>query len=435
MLERLFRTSGKPGVIVATKKLQQLCRRLLSEAGAANSAAIAEQLIRAYSELQADGRQAFFEFLDTDLAVEPKRVLEAAKAYLDDPSPEQLLALQRAAEPPRQELLRRINRAPGGVATIVAMRRDLLEALKGQPGLRSVDDDFSHLLGSWFNPGFLNLQQVDWNAPAALLEKIIQHEAVHEIRDWDDLRRRLQPDRRCFAFLHPQLPGEPLIFVEVALVNAIPQSIAELIGENAEAQSSRRFNVAVFYSISNCEPGLRGVSLGNFLIKRVAEKLGAELPTVKRFCTLSPIPAFRRWLTRLDIRALPAIWPELTRGNVAAAVQFLRDRHGADLEALAAAVRDGTLDRKDQARLVQCAAVFLARDTTTERGDPVARFHLDNGARLERVNVNANLTPRGLQESFGFMVNYLYDLEAVETNHERFLRGEAVASRQVAAIS
>ena len=247
ILTNLFQRSGKARDAAALKDLQQLCYRLLSEAGTANSAAIAAQVVRAYSGLTAESRLVFFQFLDSELAPDRERVLQAAKAYADKQDAERVLELQRVVEPPRQELLRRINRAPGGTAAIITMRRELLKTLRDHPRLRAVDSDFSHLLGSWFNPGFLNVQRVDWSSPAMLLEKIIRHEAVHAIKDWTDLRRRLQPDRRCFAFVHPQLPGEPLIFVEVALVQAIPRSIEQLIGDTAEGEAlgyspaSRRF--------------------------------------------------------------------------------------------------------------------------------------------------------------------------------------------------
>ena len=435
ILTSLFRRSGKAKDAAALKDLQQLCYRLLSEAGTANSAAIAAQVVGAYSGLTAESRLAFFQFLDSELAPDRERVLQAAKAYADRQDAERVLELQRVVEPPRQELLRRINRAPGGTAAIITMRRDLLKTLRDHPRLRAVDSDFSHLLGSWFNPGFLNLQRVDWSSPAALLEKIIRHEAVHAIKDWTDLRRRLQPDRRCFAFFHPQLPGEPLIFVEVALVQAIPRSIEQLIGDTADGEASAQPRVAAFYSISNCEPGLRGVSLGNFLIKRVAEQLHAEIPALTRFCTLSPIPGLRTWLTKVDTAKLPEAWPAKLRSRFTTAVSTLRSRYGEDLEGLAKAVRERSLPPDDQARLAQCTAVFLARESVTARGDPVARFHLDNGARLERVNVNADLSAKGLRESLGVMVNYLYDLGAIEANHERFVRGEVVSSRQIAAIS
>jgi malonyl-CoA decarboxylase len=394
-------------------KLQ--CRRLLSEAGTANGEAIAADVIRLWDELGEIARGAFFEFLDS-LAPERERVLHAARAYADDASPDNVLELQKAVYPPRRVLLQRLNRSSGGVAAIVAMRRALVELLRQRPELRAVDADYSHLLSSWFNPGFLYLRQVDWNSPAALLEKIIEHEAVHAIRDWSDLRRRLQSDRRCFAFFHPQLPDAPLIFVEVALVAAIPRSISQLIDDKTVSRLGKPPSVAAFYSISNCEPGLKGISLGNFLIKRVAEKLRGEVPSVKRYCTLSPVPGLRKWLA--------------TAQGVAVA-EALRSRFGADLERLTGAVRTGSLERDDQAMLTACVATFLARYAATPLGDPVARFHLDNGARLERLNLSADLSDKGLRESFGVMVNYLYDLGTVEANHERFLRGEVVCSRQV----
>jgi malonyl-CoA decarboxylase len=433
ILSTLFQRPAKSKNATALKDLQQLCYRLLSEAGTANSAAIAAEVIEAYGRLPGDSRLAFFQFLDTELAPDRERVLKAAKAYAEKPDPERVLELQRVVEPPRQELVRRINRAPGGTAAIIDMRRDLLKALRDHARLRAVDSDFRHLLSSWFNPGFLYLQQVDWSSPAALLEKIIRHEAVHAIKDWTDLRRRLQPDRRCFTFVHPQLPGEPLIFVEVALVNAIPRSIEQLIGDAAAGDDRPR--VAAFYSISNCEPGLRGVSLGNFLIKRVAQQLRAELPTLKRFCTLSPIPGLRSWLARVDLDRLPETWPPRLRSRFAAALTTLREQYGTDFDALAKAVRERALVSKDLARLELCTVAFLVRASTTSEGDPVARFHLDNGARLERVNLNADTSTKGLRESLGIMVNYLYDLGAIEANHERFVHGEVVCSRQIAGIS
>jgi len=412
----LFTRSPEAKSTAALKDVKFGCQRLLSEAAAANGAAIAGEVIRLWGALDAMSRVAFFEFLDS-LVPERERVLRAARAYAESSTPEHVLELQNAVEPARQELLRRINRTGGGVAAIVAMRRALLGILREHPELRAVDADFSHVLASWFNPGFLDLRQVDWNSPAALLEKIIQHEAVHAIRDWSDLRRRLQPDRRCFAFFHPQLPGEPLIFVEVALVGAIPRSIAQLIDDGTAYRAGKPPSVAAFYSISNCESGLKGVSLGNFLIKRVAEELRKEVPSVKRYCTLSPVPGLREWLAR---------------AQGLAAAEALRSRHGADLGRLAAAVRDGSLGQQDQAMLSACAATFLARHGASSLGDPVARFHLDNGARLERINLASDLSDKGLKESFGVMVNYLYDLSAVESNHERFVHGEVVCSRQVA---
>src|SRR5438552_5553941 len=272
------------------------CKRLLSERGEANSVTIARDLVARFSALPEDQQATFFERLSRDFSPDPDAVLQSAQAYAKEPNARNLIHLTHMAEPPRQELLRRINRLPGGTASIVAMRRALLARVARQPELQALEADFVHLLSSWFNPGFLQLKRVDWNSPAQLLEQIIHHEAVHEIDGWDDLRRRLQPDRRCFAFFHPQLPDEPLIFVEVALLPAMPASIAPLIDKRAEPLRANQFKVAAFYSISNCQPGLKGVSLGNFLIKRVAEELKREMPQLKTFCTLSPIPGFARWL-------------------------------------------------------------------------------------------------------------------------------------------
>jgi malonyl-CoA decarboxylase len=413
-----FTRSPEARSSAALKDLQLGCRRLLSEAGSANGVAIAGDAVRLWGTLDEAGRAGFFDFL-ASLAPERERVLRAARAYSEESSPERVLELQEAVESPRRELLRRLSRASGGVAVIVAMRRELLRLLPHRAGLRSVDVDFSHLLATWFNAGFLDLRQVDWNSPAALLEKLIQHEAVHAIRDWGDLRGRVLGNRRCFAFFHPQLPGEPLIFVEVALVGAVPRSIAQLIG-TADSMGTAEPRVAAFYSISNCESGLKGVSLGNFLIKRVAEELRHELPSVKRYCTLSPVPGLRKWLAG---------------AQGVSAVAALRLRYGSDLDRLASAVRQGSLTEEDQARLASSAAIYLARYGATPHGDPVARFHLDNGACLERINLAADLSEKGLREAFGVMVNYVYDLAAVEANHERFLRGEVVCSRQVTTAS
>jgi malonyl-CoA decarboxylase len=431
LLSQFFQRASKAKQAAAGKALQQLCARLLSEGGASNSAPIAAQITQTYDALGDESRLAFFQYLDTALGLDPQQVLAAATRYAEQPDAERLLGVQRATEPPRQELLRRINRVAGGTAAIVEMRRDLLKLLGEHPELRAVDSDFVHLLSSWFNPGFLVMRRVDWESPAALLEKIIRHEAVHAIKGWTDLRRRLQSDRRCFGFFHPQLPGEPLIFVEVALLHTIPRSIGQLIGEEASDPRSAQPRVAAFYSISNCEPGLRGVSLGNFLIKRVADELRRDLPSLRRFCTLSPIPSFRAWLAHLDTSGSVDALPAGARGALATVLSELRGRYGSQLDAIADAVHAKSLPDEDQMRLMQSAATFLAYESVTPRGDAVARFHLDNGARLERVNVNADPSPKGLRESFGVMVNYLYDLDAIEANHERFVGGEVVRSRRL----
>ena len=399
------------------------CRRLLSARGEANSAAHATTALQQYQRLSEPAQLRFFEHLDQDFGLDPAQVLEAAQRYAATPTVQTLKTLTSVTEPPRQELLRRLNRAPGGTGMIVQMRRQLLRALPTHPQLAAVEADFFHLLSSWFNPGFLQMQQVDWNSPAQLLEKIIQHEAVHAIDGWEDLRRRLQPDRRCFAFFHPQLPGEPLIFVEIALVAEMPAAIAPLIEKSAQPIRPRWYKVAVFYSISNCQPGLRGVSLGNFLIKRVAERLQAEFPSIRAYCTLSPIPGFVRWLDEVNESAAEL---KPVRAKLQAALDRVNqiDRQADPL----------ALSSEDREALLRLAAIYLLLVSPTARGDPVAKFHLGNGARLQRINWAGDLSKNGVRQSLGMMVNYLYDLDKVEEYHQQFLEGDVVHAAAVARL-
>jgi malonyl-CoA decarboxylase len=343
--------------------------------------------------------------------------------------------LEGDTKPPRQELFRRLNRATNGTAALVGLRRDLLQVLDKQPELTVVDFDLRHLLSSWFNPGFLKMHRVDWKSPAEILEKLIQHEAVHAIDGWDDLRRRLQPDRRCFAFFHPQLPHEPLIFVEVALLPEIPAVIMPLVDKKAETvNQTSSYKVAAFYSISNCEPGLRGVSMGNFLIKRVAEQLHEEFPSLKTFVTLSPIPGFIDW-----IAAGADIGGEKSSVQLKPAVRTAREQA---LETLGLAKRSWTerlsagwhpdnASEKEKSALLCLASIYLGIGSAGRNGNPVAKFHLGNGARLHQINWSADLSRKGLRESGALMVNYLYDLSSVEENHERFTQGEIDYSRAV----
>ncbi|MEW6706568.1 MAG: malonyl-CoA decarboxylase [Pseudomonadota bacterium] len=433
MLDELRSTARRFSGERALRALMLDCQRLLSERGQANSVEIARALVERYEQLPDEQRAQFFGKLAREFSPEPAAVLASAQAYAEHPGADTLAQLVATAEPPRQELLRRINRAPGGTAAIVRMRHALLARLPRQPELRAVEADLLHLLSSWFNPGFLELRRVDWKSPAQLLEQIIRHEAVHAIDGWDDLRRRLQPDRRCFAFFHPQLPEEPLIFVEVALLPAMPAAIAPLIDKTAEPLPPGESRVAAFYSISNCQPGLRGVSLGNFLIKRVAEELQREWPQLRSFCTLSPIPGYAAWLARGDaLEALPTL-TRPARERALAARRLLLQSCGGELAALAQAERLKALPPPQQEALQRLAAVYLLHASPQADGDPVARFHLDNGARLERLNWAADLSRKGLKQSFGLMVNYLYDLRRIEAHHEAFLGGEVVHSRAVAA--
>ncbi|MEM7428385.1 MAG: malonyl-CoA decarboxylase, partial [Pseudomonadota bacterium] len=319
--------------------------------------------------------------------------------------------LQKSVESPRQEFFRRLNLAPGGTAEIVGMRKALLGRLKDHPELKAVDDDLAHLFGSWFNRGFLVMRRIDWNTPASVLEKIIAYEAVHEIQGWDDLKRRLDPaDRRCYGFFHPSLVDEPLIFVEVALTRDIPGSIHALIDqdEQEEAEAPR---TAVFYSISNCQRGLAGISFGNFLIKQVANDLSREIESLKTFVTLSPIPGFMRWLTK-------------TRAE-----ERLSDRELALLDHANWHKKKDAAARLSPVLQSLAAQYFLEEKRADGKPvDPVARFHLGNGARLERINWLGDLSERGLGQSAGMMVNYLYDLSDIERNHEAFAEQGIIAS-------
>jgi malonyl-CoA decarboxylase len=424
-------------------RARELATALLSERGETSGAAIARELQAALRELSPADRIAFYRFLVSDFLPSEGELRAAAEAYLAEPTPERATQLAQAAEPTRRELLRRMNMTQGGTAALVAMRQDLLHQLRDEPGLKPLDSDLRHLLASWFNRGFLELRRIDWQTPAAVLEKLIAYEAVHEIRGWDDLRRRLAPDRRCFGFFHPALPGEPLIFVEVALTTGLASSVQPLLArdgdEQAKRDQERAADTAIFYSISNCQSGLRGVSFGNFLIKQVVEELKAELPHVVHFSTLSPVPGFSRWLnerfkagdvsdllSKKDLAAL-RLSGKAQEGDPAAILrETLEKERWWENGAIADALRGP---------LCHLCAVYLTTSVERSgRADPVARFHLGNGARLERVNWLGNAAPRGINESYGIMVNYLYDPVQIEANHEAFVRGTIVRSAAVNAL-
>jgi malonyl-CoA decarboxylase len=426
---------------VPLDRARELATALLSERGEASGAAVARELQISLHELGTADRVSFYRFLVENFLPAEAQLRAAAEAYLAEPTPERATQLAKAAEPTRQELLRRMNMAPGGTAALVAMRKDLLSNLRSEPALKPLDSDLRHLLGSWFNRGFLELRRIDWQTPAAVLEKLIAHEAVHEIQDWEDLHRRLAPDRRCFGFFHPALLGEPLIFVEVALTTGLASSVQPLLArdgdERAEREREKTADTAIFYSISNCQDGLRGVSFGNFLIKQVVEELKAELPRVAHFSTLSPVPGFSRWLKK-----------QLTAGDVAGLLPkddlsvlkpaAKEKTPGRDVVALLETERwweDTALTDTLRDPLTRLCAVYLTTSPDSKGpADPVARFHLGNGARLERVNWLGNVAPRGIRESHGIMVNYLYDPEQIEANHEAFVRGAIVRSSAVGAL-
>jgi malonyl-CoA decarboxylase len=419
-------------------RLTGAVNRLISERGESNAVSMAEDVFNNYRKLSKDQHAKFFTFLFEKLNPDPAAVVTAAQNFSAEASARNYIKLQRVTEPPRQELFRRLNRANNGTAGLVSMRRDLLQLLEKQPELTAVDFDLRHLLSSWFNPGFLKMHRVDWKSPAEVLEKLIQHEAVHAIDGWDDLRRRLQPDRRCFAFFHPQLPNEPLIFVEVALLPEIPAVITPLVDKKAETvHQTSQYKVAAFYSISNCESGLRGVSMGNFLIKRVAEQLQAEFPTLKTFVTLSPIPGFMDWVAagadigneKTGTQLKPAI--RLAREN-ALETMDLANRSWA--ERIGAGWHPDDATEKEKSALLCLASIYLGLASAGRNGNPVAKFHLGNGAKLHQINWSGDLSRKGLRQSAALMVNYLYDLSAVEENHERFTLGEIDYSRAVGRL-
>ena len=406
--------------------VQELARALMSGRGEASGVAIARALLDRYKVLSSDERSAFFRFLAEELQPDSGDVAAAARAFLADPGDGALGRLRVAVEGKRQELFRRLNLAPGATAQIVALRNDLLNE-PARPGLNlvGVDADLRHLLQSWFNRGFLVLRRIDWQTPASILEKIIAYEAVHEISGWDDLRRRLDPvDRRCFAFFHPSLIDDPLIFVEVALTTDIPAAIAPLLKGERKLQAGEAPTTAVFYSISNCQPGLRGISFGNFLLKQVVEDLAREIPSLKTFVTLSPVPHFARWLDRLIASDPTGIISPADRETLTALLDPRWSRANAGNEDL------------EEAVLAQAAQYFLgAKSADNKPVDPVARFHLGNGARLERINWLGDTSEKGLRAAHGLMVNYRYDLKEIERNHEAYANdGTVAASRAVKAL-
>ena len=318
--------------------------------------------------------------------------------------------LSTASEPKRQELLRRLNQPVGATAELVAMRVDLLARLKDHPDLARTNLDFVHLLRSWFNRGFLVLQQINWDTSARILDKIVAYEAVHHINDLDDLRRRLYPpDRRCFAFFHPAMPDEPLIFVEVALTDAIPGSIDAVLSDQRTPLEAEQAKAAVFYSISNCQRGLSGISFGNLLIKQVVSELSFTCPQIESYVTLSPIPGLNKWLAKQTEDEVYGI--------------------------AAQSVLDGSASADDVRAMAARYFMFAKRDDGVPN-DPVARFHLGNGAKIHDIHAGADTSRNGAAQSSGAMVNYLYDLTQTERNHESYaMDGTVTASRAVRALS
>ena len=388
VFERRYRTTStvKPG----SRPLTELAEELVGAAGESAGLSLAREILSRFETTDDNDKLTFFRHVATALDIDPDRVRRALDAYEQEVSKTTYRAFAEAAEPKRQELIRRLNQVPGATGQLVRMRAELLRLGRKEPALAALDLDFRHLFASWFNRGFLVLRPINWESPAHILEKIIAYEAVHAIDSWDDLRRRLQPgDRRCFAFFHPTMPDEPLIFVEVALTRGVPESIQSLLAENREVISAEDGDTAVFYSISNCQAGLASISFGNSLIKQVAADLSLELPGLKTFVTLSPIPGFARWL------------------------------HDEGID------HDPSIDNRMRA----LAAHYLvsAKNAKGVPLDPVARFHLGNGAILHQIHAGADLTEKGQSQSAGLMVNYLYDLSKVTQNQEQFASTHDVA--------
>jgi malonyl-CoA decarboxylase len=379
------------------KNIIELAKELLGSYGEVSGGALAHMVFDKYAQISLKEKHEFFQFMANELEINPDEIRTSLDAYQHDPSETTYKKFSTASEPKRQELIRRLNHPDGATGRLVGMRKDLLSFVKESPELAPVAIDLKHLFTSWFNRGFLVLRPISWSSPAEILEKIIEYEAVHAINSWEDLRARLQPeDRRCFAFFHPAMPDEPLIFVEVALTKGIPNSIQGLLEANREPISPEDSDTAVFYSISNCQEGLAGISFGNSLIKQVVADLSLAVPSLTTFVTLSPIPKLKRWLAK---------------GIVPMNVKHT-----------------------DQA----LAAYYLlnAKGTDGRPYDPVARFHLGNGAMLHAVHSDADNSSNGLKQSSGVMVNYRYDLNKIPQNHESFLSENKIAvSPEVRALS
>ncbi|MBE0613941.1 MAG: malonyl-CoA decarboxylase [Burkholderiales bacterium] len=411
-IKRLFAPAAATGSKADrhTRKTVALCHALLSERGEASGAAIAREALAAYGLLSGPALRAFFDVLAREFSPDPAEVEDAANAYRLEPSQSNLIRLQQVVESQRQELFRRLNLATGGTAALVEMRRRLSRELREQSQWAGIDADLFHLLSSWFNRGFLSLQRIDWRTPALVLEKLMQYEAVHEIQGWQDLRRRLESDRRCFAFFHPALPDEPIIFIEVALTKGMSDRVQPLLDPDSPVVDPSGADTAIFYSITNCQAGLRGISFGNFLIKQVAEDLGREFPRLKTFATLSPIPGFRKWLTETAA----------VHGELAELIDTLSGENW--FENLA----PGARVRTDLMRL--CAYYLQHVKHRNEPADAVARFHLGNGARMERLNWLADTSTTGMARSAGLMVNYVYRLKDIEHNHEAYAKEQFVVA-------
>ncbi len=394
-----------------SEHIGNLCEALLGLKGEASSVALAEEILAAYNHFNNEEKKEFFKFLETNLSPDTHKVSRAIASFQERPSQQAIQTLHAATESRRLELFRALNMATDGTRALITMREDIADAVDDTPGLHAVDNDLLHLFRSWFNRGFLDIKRIDWETPAVVLEKLIEYESVHEIEGWDDLRRRLEMDRRCYGFFHPVMPYEPLIFVEVALTNNISTNVAELIKEDVNDDKEASYNTAIFYSINNCLDGLRGVSFGNLLIKQVVEKLQREIPGLKTFSTLSPIPRFSTWLKK-ELDNLEFL-DKKEKNQVSAVLNFPTPE----------ILEDAELERI----MTRICSYYLVNEKSREKpACPVARFHLGNGAILGKINWRADISENGLMQSAGMMVNYIYDKTRLAKNHEAYEQNNTV---------
>ena len=414
--------------------LQEVVAPRVSEVeGGARAQAVAQW----YAQAEPEERRDMWLLMSEQFAPDATRFKSARLRYEAAAGTEEEgqaeIHLRRAMVSPRKRLLQRFAVFPQGMRFLVDLRAELLPALKQDKRLLALDAELEQLFSTWFDVAFLELRRLSWDSPASLLEKLIQYEAVHDIRSWADLKNRLDSDRRCYGFFHPRLPGEPLIFVEVALLDKISSSITPLLDEAAAPVDITRATTAIFYSISNTQTGLRGVSFGDSLIKHVVETLKQEFPRLRTFATLSPIPGLRAWLGK-HAGAMIERLDERRRAELGRAVGFEPPQAS---HLLAAFDRAQALDERSPVRqmLLQCAAHYLARELQDGKPvDPVARFHLGNGARVERLNWAGDPSPKGLKQSYGLMVNYLYDLKRIDKHRAQLAEGQVAASREIEGL-
>lgn len=402
----------------------------------------AAELGEAYSKAQPEERALFLRLLAEDFAADPKAIATAIAAWQEAPPEDRgaaELRLRQALQAPRVTLITQFLSLPAGVKFLVDLRKDLLAMAGDDRALRELDRELRGLLESWFDVGFLDVRLISWDSPASLLEKIIDYEAVHAIRSWSDLRNRLESDRRLYGLFHLRMPDEPLAFVEVALTRGLADSVQELLDEEAPSTDTDAADTAIFYSISNTQAGLSGIAFGEWLIKRVVQRLQGELPQIKTFATLSPVPGFAAWLARQKSALLIRLTPEAERARLVAQQQGGEDFPQALCLALERADWPAAAGLSEALQPILrrlCLRYLLERRADGQCLDPVARFHLRNGARLERMNWLGDRSANGLKIAHGLMVNYLYDPEMIDANHEAYRRkGKIALSSELKSLS